>query len=78
MNTIKITLKGILLYATIIAGVLYISGIDSIFEEGYFIIATFIVALLIFTCCKTISKKELDILTLDKYFKEKDNDEYIV
>lgn len=68
MKTIKLILKGILLYTTIIAAILYICGVDSIYDIGYFLPATGIVALLIYICYKTITKEEANILSGNKLF----------
>lgn len=70
-KTIKLVLKGILLYITIIVCMLSAMGIDSIYENGYFIIDIVICAGLIYTCYKTINKEEIDTLTLNKYLGEK-------
>lgn len=68
MNTIKLLLKGILLYTTMILAMLYICGVDSIYDNGYFFPATGIVALLIYICYKTITEEEADILSGNKLF----------
>ena len=68
MNTIKLILKGILLYTTMILAILYICGVDSIYDNGYFLPATGIVALLIYICYKTITEEEADILSGNKLF----------
>lgn len=68
MNTIKLILKGILLYTTMILAILYICGVDSIYDNGYFLLATGIVALLIYICYKTITEEEADILSGNKLF----------
>lgn len=60
--------KGILLYTTFILSMLYIGGVDSIYDQGYFIPATIVVATLIYVCYKTISEQELDTLLLTKVF----------
>lgn len=75
MKTIKLILKGILLYTTIIAAMLYICGVDSIYDNGYFLPATGIVALLIYICYKTITEEEADILSGNKLFGESPDDE---
>lgn len=59
----KLILKGILLYSTILIAIFSICGIDSIYDEGYFLHMIFIMAVLIYTCHKTISKEESDILS---------------
>ena len=68
MNTIKLILKGILLYTTIIAAMLYICGVDSIYDNGYFLPTTGIMALLIYICYKTITEEEANILSGNKLF----------
>lgn len=68
MKTIKLIFKGILLYTTIIAAILYVCGVDSICDNGYFFLATGIVALLIYICYKTITKEEANILSGNKLF----------
>lgn len=75
MNTIKLILKGILLYTTIIVVILYVCGVDSTYDNGYFFLATSIVALLIYICYKTITKKEANILSGNKLFGELPDDE---
>ena len=47
-------------------------GINSIYDQGYFFYGVMLVAALIFVCYKTISKEELEILTLYKYFTDFD------
>ena len=75
MKTIKLILKGILLYTTRRAAVLYVCGIDSIYDNGYFLPATGIVALLIYICYKTITEEEADILLGNKLFGGLPDDE---
>lgn len=57
MKTIKLILKGILLYTTMILAMLYICGVDSIYDNGYFLPATGIVALLIYIYATRLSQK---------------------
>ena len=75
MKTIKLILKGILFYTTIIVAMLYICGVDSIYDNGYFFPATGIVALLIYICYKTITEEEADILLGNKLFGGLPDDE---
>lgn len=75
MKTIKLILKGILLYITIIAAMLYVCGVDSIYDNDYFLPATGIVALLIYICYKTITEEEADILSGNKLFGGLPDDE---
>lgn len=75
MKTIKLILKGILLYITMIAAMLYVCGVDSIYDNGYFLPATGIIALLIYICYKTITEEEADILLGNKLFGGLPDDE---
>lgn len=68
MRTFKLITKGVLLYVTILVTLLYMMGIDSIYDNGYFFHGLILVLILIGVCYKTISKEELEILTLNKYF----------
>lgn len=73
-----LVLKGILLYITMIASMLFVGGVDSLYDNGYFFYSIIIVAGLIYACYKVIDKEEFDILTLNKYFgsPEEDDDEW--
>ena len=64
---IKLILKGILLYSTVFSILLFIAGIDSICDNGYFTISACICAILCYLCYKTISSKDFKTLTFDKY-----------
>ena len=68
MRTFKLITKGVLLYVTILVTLLYMMGLDSIYDNGYFFHGLILVLILIGVCYKTISKEELEILTLNKYF----------
>lgn len=65
---IKLILKGVLLWITTFAVMLFISGVDSIYDNGYFIHSIIVCAILCYTCYKLISKEELEVLTLSKWF----------
>lgn len=67
MNKFKLILKGVLLWTTIIAIALFISGIDGI-PFSYIIISLVVISILCYTCYKVISEDELETLTLCKYF----------
>ena len=75
MKTFKLICKGVLLYVTTLVAMLWLCGIDSIVELGYFIPWTSVMALLIYVCYRTISKEELDILTFNKYLNKVMGDE---
>lgn len=66
---IKLFFKGVLLYVTLLICMLTAMGIDSLYDQGYFIWAVIIVAGLIYWCKKIITKEELDILSFDNFFK---------
>lgn len=70
MRTFKLIIKGMLLYITILATIIFMMGIDSIYDNGYFLHGFVLIVLLIGICCKTINKEELEILTLYKYLTD--------
>lgn len=70
MKTIKLIIKGVLFYTTLLFSILFISGVDSIYDSGYFIPTLIINIVLIILCCKLISIEDLDLLTLNKLFNE--------
>lgn len=74
MRTFKLITKGVLLYVTTLVTLLYMMGIDSIYNNGYFIHGLILVLILIGVCYKTISKEELEILTLNKYLNHLDEE----
>ena len=75
MNTYKLILKGILLYTTIIFTALFVCGVDSIKNIDIIFLDVCIIAGLIYACYMTISKEEADILSGNKLFGGKSNDE---
>lgn len=70
LRYIILSLKGLLFYFTTLVTVLFLCGIDSIMEQGYFIPAVLIVAGLISLCVKTINERELEIFLLKDYFSK--------
>ena len=70
MRTFKLIIKGMLLYMTTLVIMIFIMGIDSIYDQGYFFHGLILVAALIFVCYKVINKKELEMLTLYKYLTD--------
>lgn len=66
MNTIIFICKGILFYITVITVVLWLCGIDSILEQGYFIPWTLIMIILIAACYKFLSFDDINKLTFNK------------
>lgn len=73
MKAFKLIIKGVLLYVTILVTLLYMMGIDSIYDNGYFIHGLILVSILIGVCYKSINKEELEILTLSRYFNHLDD-----
>ena len=67
MNKFKLILKGVLLWTTIIAIILFISIIDGI-PFSYIIVSLIVIPILCYACYKVISEDELETLTLCKYF----------
>ena len=72
MRTFKLIIKGILLYMTTLVIMMFIIGIDSIYDQGYFFYGIMLIAVLIFMCYKTINKGEFEMLTLYKYLTDSD------
>ena len=72
MNKFKLILKGIMLWITAFVTMFFISGVDSIYNNGYFFQTLIVIAMMIFGCYKLISKEEFEILILSKWF----NDEF--
>lgn len=68
MKKIEMIFKGMLLYTTILVTMIFMMGVDSIYDQGYSFYGTILIAALVFVCYKTINKEELEILTLSKYF----------
>lgn len=73
MKKFKLIIKGVLLYVTTLVTLLYMMGIDSIYDNGYFIHGLILVLILVGVCYKTINKEELEILTLSRYFNHLDD-----
>ena len=73
MKTIKMIFKGMLLYITILVTMIFMMGVDSIYDQGYFFYGIMLVAALVFVCYKTINKEELEILTFNKYLNHLDD-----
>lgn len=73
MKTFKLIIKGVLLYVTTLVTLLYMIGIDSVYDNGYFFHGLILVLILIGVCYKTVNKKELEILTLSRYLNHLDD-----
>lgn len=68
MKTLLLILKGILLWVSLLVTLIWICGLDSIVEQGYFIPYTSVMLLLILLSYRTISYREFLILSLDRFF----------
>lgn len=71
MKRFKLILKGVLLWITAFAVMLFISGVDSIYDNGYFFQTLIVVAVMIFCCYKLISEEEFEILSLYRWFENR-------
>lgn len=67
---IKLILKGLLLWITVLAVMLFVSGVDSIMDNGYFIQSLIVCTVLCYACHKLISKEEIEIINLSKWFNK--------
>ena len=68
---LKLIFKGVLLWVTAFAVVLFMLGVDSIYDNGYFIHSVIICTVLCLICYKLISKEEFEILTLSRWLDDK-------
>ena len=73
MNKFKLILKGIMLWITAFVTMFFISGVDSIYNNGYFFQTLIVIVMMIFCCYKLISEDEFEILILSKWFNNKLN-----
>ena len=70
MNKFKFIIKGILLWTTGFVTILFVVGIDSIYDNGYFFQTLIAVVVMIFCCYKLISEKEFEVLSLYRWFNK--------
>ena len=70
MNKFKFIIKGILLWTTGFMTILFVAGVDSIYDNGYFFQTLIAVAVMIFCCYKLISKKEFEVLSLYRSYNK--------
>lgn len=71
MNTVKKILKGVLLWVTAFAVILFISGVDSITDQGYLVPWLVVCAVLCYLCYRYISWDELNTLSGAKWLDKK-------
>lgn len=67
---IKLILKGVLLWITAFAVMLFILGVDSIYDNGYFFQTLMAVVVMILCCYKLVSEEEFEILSLYRWFNK--------
>lgn len=70
MRKFKLIIKGIMLWITTFVTMLFVSGVDSIYDNGYFFQTLIAVAVMIFCCYKLISEEEFEILSLYRWFNK--------
>lgn len=70
MNKFKFIIKGIMLWITAFVTTLFVVGIDSIYDNGYFFQTLIAIIVMIFCCYKLISKKEFEVLSLYRWFNK--------
>lgn len=70
MRVIKLIIKGVLLYVTFLLSFFFLAGVDSIYDNRYFLHFITIIISMCYICYKTISKEELKKLTLDKWLNK--------
>lgn len=71
MNTVKKILKGVLLWVTTFAVILFISGVDSITNQGYLVPWLVVCAVLCYLCYRYISEDEFYTLSGAKWLNKK-------
>lgn len=71
MNTVKKILKGVLLWVTTFAVMLFISGVDSITDQGYLVPWLVVCAVLCYLYYRYISEDELYTLSGAKWLEKK-------
>lgn len=69
MNKFKLILKGTMLWITAFVTILFVAGVDSIYNNGYFFQTLIAVAVMIFCCYKLISKEEFKKVTFYNLLK---------
>ena len=69
MNRFKLILKGIMLWITAFVTILFVAGVDSIYNNGYFFQTLIAVVVMIFCCYKLISEEEFKKVTFYNLLK---------
>lgn len=66
MIKIILVLKGVLLYITFFFTLIFMMGVDSIYDQGLFLPFIGVEILLVALCKRVINKKEMEKLTFTK------------
>ena len=69
MNKFKFIIKGISLWTTAFVTILFVAGVDSIYDNGYFFQTLIAVIVMIFCCYKLISEEEFKKITFYNILK---------
>ena len=69
MNKFKLITKGMLLWTTAFVTILFVAGVDSIYDNGYFFQTLIAVVVMIFCCHKLISEEEFKKVTFYNLLK---------
>ena len=69
MNKFKFIIKGILLWTTGFVAILFVVGVDSIYDNGYFFQTLAVVIVMILCCHKLISEEEFKKVTFYNLLK---------
>ena len=70
MNKFKLIIKGIMLWITAFVTILFVLGVDGIYDSGYFFQTLIAVVVMIFCCYRLISEKEFEVLSLYRWFNK--------
>lgn len=71
MDIVKKILKGLLLWVTTLMLMLFMSGVDSIMDQGYLVPWLVVCAILCYLCYKYISEDEFYTLSGAKWLNKK-------
>ena len=69
MNKFQFIIKGILLWTTAFVTILFVAGVDSIYDNGYFFQTLIAIVVIIFCCHKLISEEEFKKVTFYNLLK---------
>jgi hypothetical protein len=66
MKTLVLILKGFLLGVTILLTMLYICGIDSLYDNNILLLSSIVVGVLLLLCYILLTEEDVNILTFNK------------